>query len=370
MKTLTREDLLDVLTGCTILGTGGGGDMAEGIGLIDDALAKGKMFNMVTLDEAPPDALICTPYMLGAISALPPEEEAAYTRLPRIDAPAILLAYARFQEYLGHEFFGTVCCELGGSNTAVAFYAAAMSGHMIIDADPAGRAVPEITHSTYYINDLPAAPIVLANEFGEVMLLENIQDDLRAEAIVRALSIVSRNDIAAIDHALAVEDIRHALIPGTITLAQTMGRAHRAAHAAGADVAEAIAQTGGGAVMFRGQINACDWRTEDGFTLGSITIAGSGLHAGQTYRISLKNENMIGWLNEEVHATIPDLICLIDTDTSMPVTNPDYTKGMCVAVVILPAPAQFTTARGLAAFGPAYVGLDRPFTSPLKTLAK
>lgn len=365
MRNLTRQDLLDILMGCTILGTGGGGDMAEGISLIDDALAKGKTFNMVTLDEAPPDALSCTPYMLGAISALPPEEEAAYARLPRIDAPAILLAYARFQEYLGQQFYGTVCCELGGSNTAIAFYAAAMSGHVIIDADPAGRAVPEITHSTYYINDLPAAPIVLANEFGEVMLLENVYDDLRAEAIVRALSIVSRNDIAAIDHALPVKKIRHALIPGTITLAQTMGRAHRTALEAGHDTAQAAAQTGGGAVMFRGQISDCDWRTEDGFTYGSITIAGDDDHQHQTYRIGLKNENMIGWLNGAVHATIPDLICLMDTQTGMPISNPDYATGMQVAVVILPAPRQFTTMRGLAAFGPAYVGLEQPFQSPL-----
>jgi len=362
---LTREDLLDILMGCTILGTGGGGDMAEGIGLIDDALAQGKTFNMVSLDEAPADALICTPYMLGAISALPPEEEAGYARLPRIDGPAIMLAYARFQEYLEQEFYGTVCCELGGSNTAVAFYAAAMSGHMIIDADPAGRAVPEITHSTYYVNGLPAAPIVLANAFGEVMLLENVQDDQRAETIVRALSIVSRNDIAAIDHALPVKDIRHALIPGTITLAQTMGRAHRRAVATGVDAAEAVAQTGGGAVMFRGAISACDWRTEDGFTLGSITIAGTGVYQDQTYRIGLKNENLVGWLNDEVHATIPDLICLIGAESGRPVSNPDYAVNMRVAVVILPAPAQFTTERGLATFGPAYAGVPGPFRSPL-----
>lgn len=365
MRSLTREDLLDVLMGCTILGTGGGGDMAEGIVLIDDAFAAGKTFNMITLDEAPPEALICTPYMLGAISALPPEEEAAYARLPRIDGPAILLAYARFQEYLGQEFYGTVCCELGGSNTAVAFYAAAMSGHIIIDADPAGRAVPEITHSTYYINDLPAAPIVLANEFGEVMLLENVKDDLRAETIVRALSVVSRNDIAAIDHALPVKDIQHALIPGTITLAQRMGRAHRAAHEANEDVADVVAKTGGGAVLFRGEVSACDWRTEDGFTLGSITIAGSDAYLDRTYRIGLKNENLVGWLDEVVHATIPDLICLIDVTSGLPVSNPDYAVGMRVAVVILPAPVQFTSARGLAAFGPGYAGVDGPFVSPL-----
>lgn len=365
MRTLERQDLYDILVGCKIFGTGGGGDMAEGIELIEDALAKGKTFDMISLEDAPPDALICTPYMLGAISALPPEEEAAYDRLPRIDGPAILLAYDRFQAYLGQTFYGTVCCELGGSNTAAAFYAAAMSGHMIIDADPAGRAVPEITHSTYYINDLPAAPIVLANEFGEIMLLENIKDDLRAEAVVRALSVVSRNDIAAIDHAMAVRDIAHALVPDTISMAQKMGEAFRYAQEAGDDTAEVIAQVGRGAVVFRGKISACDWRTEDGFTLGSVTIAGAGALTGHSYRIGVKNENLISWLDDKVHATIPDLICLIDTQSGAPISNPEYEVGMEVAVVILPAPDAFMTPRGLEAFGPAYVGLDQPFKSPL-----
>ena len=35
MRVLTREELLDILWGCTILGTGGGGSLAEGIKQID-----------------------------------------------------------------------------------------------------------------------------------------------------------------------------------------------------------------------------------------------------------------------------------------------------------------------------------------------
>ncbi|MEL6808375.1 MAG: DUF917 domain-containing protein, partial [Pseudomonadota bacterium] len=229
MTQLDRQDLMDLLAGAAILGTGGGGDLAEGIALIDDALAQGKTFDLVALSDVPDDALICTPYMLGAISDLPADEETAYARLPRIDVPPILLAYERFQLHLGQPFFGAVPCEMGGSNTAVAFYAAAMAGHKIIDADPAGRAVPEITHSTYFIAGLPAAPIVLANEFGEVMVLENIMDDMRAEAVVRALSVVSRNDIAAIDHALPASQLRGAIIPGTLSRALALGLAMRAA---------------------------------------------------------------------------------------------------------------------------------------------
>jgi DUF917 family protein len=127
-------------------------------------------------------------------------------------------------------------------------------------------------------------------------------------------------------------------------------------------VAAVIAQTGTGFVAFRGVVGDSDWKTEDGFTLGNISISGNGAFADDVYRIWLKNENMIGWLNETVHATIPDMICMIDVDTGEPVTNPNYYQGQNVAVVILPAPAPFKTTKGLAAFGPAYAGLDQQYS--------
>jgi len=361
MKQLSRQNLEDILIGATILGTGGGGEMSLGLEMIDDALAQGKSFNMVSLDEAPEDALVCTPYMLGAISPLPAEEEKKYERLPRISEPAILAAFKRFEDYLGRKFYGTISCELGGSNTATAFYAAAMADAYIIDADPAGRAVPEITHSTYYINGLPAAPIVTANAFGETVICENVMDDERAEHIVRALSVVSRNDIAAIDHALEVREIRHAVIPGAISMAMRMGEVWRKAKDVGSDVPDAIATEGQGAVVFRGTVDENNWKTENGFTIGDIAIEGIEENSGDTYRIWLKNENMIGRLNGQVHATIPDLICLIDTETGYAVTNPNYYQGQKVAVVVLPAPAPFLTPKGLSAFGPAYLGLKQEY---------
>lgn len=361
MKKLSRQDLEDILLGAAILGTGGGGELSEGLAMIDDALSKGKEFVMVDLDEAPRDALVCTPYMLGAVSALPQEEERMYKRLPRLGKPSILTAYDRFQEYLGRTFYGTISCELGGSNTATSLYAAAMAGACIIDADPAGRAVPEITHSTYYINGLPAAPIVMANEFGEAIICENVMDDARAEHIVRALAKVSRNDIAAIDHALEIHEIRDAVIPGTISLAMNMGKVWRETRIDGGDVPDAVAAEGHGIVAFRGAVSECDWETREGFTYGNIAIAGEGPFEGGDYRIWLKNENMTARLNGEIHATIPDLICLIDTETGNPVTNPNYRIGQKVAAVVLPAPAPFTSAKGLEAFGPAYLGLDTPY---------
>ena len=367
MKTLNRQDLEDILYGAAILGTGGGGELEEGFGYIDQALSLGKIFKLVSLQEAPDDGLVCTPYLLGAISPLSEEDERQYERLPRAEQPAILSAYERFQQYLGQRFYGTISCEMGGANTAVSFYAAVMNDQYIIDADLAGRAVPEITHSTYYINGLPVAPLVAANEFGETVILENIIDDLRAEVLVRALSKVSRNDIAAIDHALPISMVKNAVIPGAISTAMKLGQVWREAKESQDDVAEQVARSGGGFVAFRGEVTDGDWETKEGFTFGNVYIAGVQEHAGRRYKIYLKNENMVGWLDDQVHTTIPDLICLLDIDTYEPVTNPNYRCGQNVAVIVLPAPDAFTTEKGLQAFGPSYVGLNQPFKPAVKT---
>ena len=61
MRTLTRENLLDMLYGCAILGTGGG-SLDEGIQMIDEALAAGKEFKLTTFEEMSPDDVIGIPY--------------------------------------------------------------------------------------------------------------------------------------------------------------------------------------------------------------------------------------------------------------------------------------------------------------------
>jgi len=289
------------------------------------------------------------------------DEEREYSGLQQGETNPLLQAYSEFQDHLGQEFYGTTPCELGGSNTAAAFFPAVMNGHKIIDADPAGRAVPEITHSTYYLAGLPAAPIYAVNEFGESFLIDKVKDDRRAETLVRAISQVSRNTVAAIDHALPMRDLRNVLIPGTISKAMHLGEVCRRAVAENCDAAIAVAQVGGGAVVFTGAVTAVNYKTDQGFTIGQITLQD---HA-QTMTISVKNENMACWLDGAVVATVPDLICLFDSQEGEPVANPDVVKGQNLSVVILPAPTPFTSQKGLSIFGPQYAGVDAKFTSPV-----
>lgn len=358
IRELNRQDLSDLLHGCAILGTGGGGELAVGFGYVDAALDAGKTFRLVDLDEIPDGSMICTPYMLGALVA---ETDDHGPQVSGTDQPAIMTAFERLQDYSGKRFFGTVACELGAENTAVPAYLAAMADGYLLDADAAGRAVPEITHSTYYLNGLDAAPIVMANAHGECFICENVPDDRRAEEIVRALARISGNDIAVIDHAMDVAELRNALVKGTLSRAINLGRTLREARRRDRDIAAEVATTGGGYVAFRGVVSDCECRSEDGFTVGAVMIDGCDEWAGHCYEVGIKNENLVSRLDGELHVTIPELICLLNLDDNDVLTNLNHRKGMRVAVVVLPAPDEFTTERGLAVFGPAYLGLDVEF---------
>ena len=362
MKKLTRQDVTDILYGCTVLGTGGGGDLTSGLKLIEKDLLENRDFFLASLDELPDDAFVAVPYVCGAVSPTTEEEESKYADLPEIDVTAAMRAWQTMEEYCGKEFYGIVATELGGENTAEAFHVAAGLGKCIVDGDPAGRSVPELQHSTFYVGGVPIAPIAFATPFGDSGIIDSVVNDTRAEALIRAMSVVSKNTIGVVDHPMTGATLKKAIIPGTISYALKIGRTLRSANENGEDPVEAIVKAAVGEVLFRGMVKSFSWETVDGFTVGDVVISGTGDHVGSEYKIWYKNEHIVSYLNENVHVMAPDLICVLDGN-GMPVTNPHYKNGMELAVFALPAPKEWQTPRGLEVFGPRAFGFDFDYRS-------
>jgi len=158
MRILSREDLMNILMGCTILGTGGGGSLDEGIERIDEALAAGRQFRLADIDALDPDALIGVPYSAGDISPQTEENAQKYARTTRPGENMYLRNLEQLERYLGRKVSAVICTELGGDNTAIAFYVAAMTDSLIVDGDPAGRSVPGLQDSTFYLKQIPICP--------------------------------------------------------------------------------------------------------------------------------------------------------------------------------------------------------------------
>jgi uncharacterized protein len=366
MHTLAWDEIDDILVGATIMGCGGGGELAEGRELMRRAYDEGRAVALATPDELPDETLVVCPYGVGGLTV---GDEADYAgRSWSVEHPGVLAVRA-LGEHLGREFGALITGELGGTSIADAFYPAAMLGLPVIDADPVGRAVPELGHSMFNLHGVPIVPQAVVNELGDTAIITAVADDGRAEALVRALAVASRNLVWVADHALPWGRMKEVVILGAISLAKDVGRAFRRSVAAGEDPAAAAAVAGGGGVLFRGRVTAFSWEDKDGFTWGEVEIAGHDTDAGVAYRIWFKNENLMAWRDGAPDATAPDLICCFAAETGQPITNPNHEVGRSVTVVGLPAAAPWGTERGVTVFGPRSFGYDVDYIPLAKRLS-
>jgi len=362
MRILGEQDLRDLICGCAILGTGGGGSPKRGLALIQSELGSGREFRLIGLDEVPDDAMVASPYMCGSVS--PESEEVGVAPASSSQSQGqgegleCLRAFEALEDYLGREFFAVIPTEIGGGNTAVALAVAARRGIPIVDADPAGRSVPELQHTTFYIKEVPIAPLAVATAKGDVIILREVADDFRAEAIVRAIAVISGNRAGVADHPLRGRVLRESVIPGTLSKALAIGAAVRRAHSSGGDPVEAAIRAGEGYLLFKGEVVQASWKIEEGFTVGELVISGKGDCLGHHYRIWFKNEHVISWFDEKPDVMVPDLICVLDPRTGEAITNPNCEEGMEVAVIGYPAPEIWRSPRGLELFGPRHFGYE------------
>lgn len=364
---LDFQDVRDILVGCTILSTGGGGDLDKGSSLVEEDFKRGLEYHLVPLSEIDDESFYTSPYFCGAIG---PQKEDPLVRYPKIEELETVAAVSTLEKYIGKPVPGLVSIEYGGMNTAVAMSTAAKLGKFTVDADAAGRAVPDLQFSTFYVREIPIYPLAVASKIGDVGIFEHFADDFRAEDIIRAIAVVSGGMLGMTDHPCQGRNLKRSVIPGALSYAGKVGRAQRVAREKGLDPVREIVLAGKGFHLFDGIVKEdSNWKIEKGFTYGTTEIEGMGAFKNHEMKIWFKNENMISWLDEEPFITPPDMICVVEKATGYPVTNPYCKKEMAVSVIGFKAPEIWRTERGLSVLNPRFFGFDLDYV-PIETKVK
>lgn len=357
MRTMDFPTLRDILVGAAFLGTGGGGSLEKGLENVERDLKAGRSIRIADPDELPQDTWAATPYYCGSLA---PTGETAFKKgeTPYEDREC-WLAVKTLEGHLGVSIGTTVATELGGGNTAAALSVAAQLGVPALDADGAGRSVPDLQHSTYYVAGIPIAPMGIANKYGDTAVIRSVADDFHAEALVRAMAVSSGGHVGVADHPGRIGEIRKGLVERSLTFSEKVGRAIRATRK---EPIDSVLAATDGFLLFRGEAASdCKYEDKAGFTFGEMRLRGTDRDRGSTYRVWFKNENIISWRNGKVDVTAPDLICLFDLEARAPILNPTLKKGQSVAVFGLRAPPIWRTPRGVEGFGPRYFGFKTNF---------
>lgn len=367
MRSVTIENALDILQGCTVLGTGGGGSLEKGIEKITENFKQGKTLWLASLTEIPDSEIVVSPYYVGSIS---PTDKRVKKNLPIRIENEILNAFESLEKFMNKKFYGCIPTELGGGNTAAAMDVAMNKGIKLIDADPAGRSVPAVQHSSFFIENVSIAPLSVVNKFGDVLLVDKVADDFRAEEIIRSIATQSENSVAVVSQPVQGRLLKNVVIPNTISLAEKIGKVLRTSSSEKKDPVKEIMRVGDGFFLFEGRVSRdTDWKDDHGYTIGEFEIEGNGDFRNHEYKIWFKNENIISWIDGKPDVTAPDLICVVERETGHAITNPNLLKGMKVAVIGFKSSNEWRKEKALEIFTPKSFGFDIPFR-PIETTHK
>ena len=104
----------------------------------------------------------------------------------------------------------------------------------------------------------------------------------------------------------------------------------------------------------------CDLQREskDGFTWGKIVVEGHTSY--NNINIEFQNEFIIARSSSsnEILATVPDLITVVDSDTGEPISTSELRYGLRISVLVLPAMPILTTSKALEFVGPSGFKLE------------
>jgi DUF917 family protein len=221
-----------------------------------------------------------------------------------------------------------------------------------------GRAFPEIPQTTLTLGDVDATPMSMADEKGNALFLETI-DNTWTETFSRSISVdMGGSAMIAIYSHTGAENKAHA-IEGSLSLAEEIGQTIRTLDETDTEPVAVLTRRFDGHHLFSGKVTDVMRRTTEGFAKGTATIEGLDAFRGHTLTLRFQNEFLIAETEgEEVLATAPDLICLIENETGQPVTTEELKYGYRVDVLGLPCAEPWRTRSGIDLGGPPFFGYD------------
>lgn len=348
MLRVTKQEINDLAVGAAILGTGGGGDPYIGKLMALQVIDRKGPVKLLDPSEVEDDALVIPSAAMGTptvlIEKVPSGEEA-------------IKAFELLQNYLGKRAHATCPIEAGGVNSTIPFVVAGTMNIPVVDADGMGRAFPELQMVSFTLHGVKATPMAMADEKGNCIMFDTI-NNLWTEKIARAATIKMGGTAWIAFYACNGKKFQESAIWGTVSKGIEIGRTLREAKASGHNQLDALLDCTKGYLLFRGKIISVERANIGGFARGEAVIQGLDEYKGRTMSIRFQNENLVAEVDGKILASVPDLICVIDSETVAPITTERLRYGYRVLVISFPCSEKWRSEEGLKIVGPRYFGYD------------
>lgn len=371
IKVLNETELTDMLRGSCIQSTRSC-DANPSIKLIKEAIKSGKKFKMISVDDFPNDGIVVAVQGIGGGG--PWEHVIERTKSQGLevlpDSERNNMVVDLISDFLGKEVTAIIRSEAAEA-TATALLVAAERNIPILDAGITGRAVPEVQQSIPWISGIASIPTAIISPWGDEIIIKHAIDEYRVEDISRAIAVASGGDAVITMTPMNGDQIKYAALKNNLSDAIKYGKVTREAVESDKDPIDALVSASSGFLLFNGLVIKSDENGDRGFNWIDVELSGTGDFSGSTYKIFVKNENIIGWLDGELDAMSPDYIYNLDPNTGQSITSNagigSYPIGKEVAIIGVPSAYQWRSKMGIELMGPKHFGFEFDFV-PIEEL--
>jgi len=338
MKLLNQNQLKQLVLGSSLLATGGGGSLQSAKKLI-------KKINqpptLTSLTELKTNDITATVFGIGGQEKCDPIK-------------ASNLALKTFKTNLNQPIKAIIPVEIGPLAIATAAFIASKTRLKLLDADIVGfRSSPEVFLETISIPNLPRHPSVIANDQNDILILLKTKDIQTTEKIFRDFAITSGGDAIVFGYPLTIKQIKNIVGANSLSFSLNLGKALLKLKQNQLTL-DQFCQDFQFQQISQGKITSQKTRIQQGFTQGKLVIK----TPNGNLSIIIKNENIAVIKNNQVLVTVPDLICLLDTNLFSGINNFDNNLNKTVAVLAKPAIPIWRTQKGKALFSPKNLGYN------------
>lgn len=362
MARLDRDSLQDLSAGAVFLATGGGGDPYVAQLIAEQALDQFGPVELISAETLADDAYVVA---IGGVGA----PTVSLELLPSINEARQTLE--AFEAHVGRKVDAIVSFEIGGGNSLIPIVAAAAAGLPVIDGDGMGRALPEAQMMTYPITGVLPTPAVATDYKGGIT--EFSTDDIMTfEKEIRHCAMVSGGMVTSAEHPMTGRQLKNSIIPGTVSFSIELGKLLRQyrgnAHRIFDPMSKLFSQSIYGELfhLYTGKVVDSSTKIIGGYDIGQATIESFG-GAAEPLLINIKNEYLVATQGERVLATVPDLITIVDYETSTPINAERLRFGQRVTVFGVGCPKFYRQAEALAYVAPACFGFEHEY-QPIERL--
>jgi DUF917 family protein len=359
---LDVDDLPDLSAGAVFLATGGGGDPYVAQLVAEKALQKFGPVTLLDPDDVDDDAYVVT---IGGVGA----PTVSLELLPSVGEAG--RALDAFEQHVGRKVDAVVSFEIGGGNSLIPICAALEHGVPVVNGDGMGRALPEAQMMTYPISGVCPTPAVAVDYEGNRVTFST-PSIYTYEKQIRAMALTMGGMIIACEHPMTGKQLKASVVPRTITFSMKIGRILReyrgSAEAISGPLAAAFSDSIYGELrhLYSGKVVDSQRKIVGGFDIGEASIESFGKRV-PPMTINIKNEFLVARVGDEVVASVPDLISILDFETSAPINAERLRYGQRVAVYGVGCPDFYRSEAALAVVAPRCFGFDFDYV-PLEKL--